>query len=248
MLTQYQLTLSPGKPCFITPEWSFRFYAALLEKAPREFGDRVHEDAVTPVSQYLQVYGDKILWMVNLLGECSEKTLCPVLDALEQITLRDSGRQIPLPVTEKKRESIADVDELFARSTGGGEHCLRFCTPTAFKSQQKYLILPSARLILQNLIRRWNGCITECPIEDDNDEGLEAMAAGLYCGRYDLRSTSFRLKGHTIPGFTGELTLQNQLQGFHRELADALLYFSTYAGVGIKTTLGMGGVIHHQNI
>ena len=40
----------------------------------------------------------------------------------------------------------------------------------------------------------------------------------------------------------GELTLENRLSGFHRQLADVLLLFSGYSGVGIKTALGMGGV------
>ena len=42
----------------------------------------------------------------------------------------------------------------------------------------------------------------------------------------------------------GELTLANRLDGFQRQLADALLLFADDAGVGIKTTLGMGGVEH----
>jgi CRISPR/Cas system endoribonuclease Cas6 (RAMP superfamily) len=32
------------------------------------------------------------------------------------------------------------------------------------------------------------------------------------------------------------------LSGFHKQLANALLAFGTYSGVGIKTTLGMGGL------
>ena len=41
------------------------------------------------------------------------------------------------------------------------------------------------------------------------------------------------------------MTLDNRLSGFHRELVGALLTFAGYAGVGIKTSLGMGGVTHH---
>ena len=54
----------------------------------------------------------------------------------------------------------------------------------------------------------------------------------------------YYLKGSSIPGFVGELTLENRLEGFQRQLADALLLFADHAGVGIKTTLGMGGVEH----
>ena len=40
------------------------------------------------------------------------------------------------------------------------------------------------------------------------------------------------------------IVLENKSEGFHRLLTDALLQFSAYAGVGVKTTLGMGGVEH----
>lgn len=73
---------------------------------------------------------------------------------------------------------------------------------------------------------------------------MEAMAVGLLCRRFQLRDRTFFLKGNAIPGFVGEMTLDNRLSGFHRELAGALLTFAGYAGVGIKTSLGMGGVEH----
>ena len=39
-----------------------------------------------------------------------------------------------------------------------------------------------------------------------------------------------------------ELTLKCRLDGFHLTMANLLLHFAPYAGVGIKTALGMGGV------
>ena len=72
------------------------------------------------------------------------------------------------------------------------------------------------------------------------------MADGLLCSRFALHDQSYCLKGKRIPGFVGSMTLENKLAGFHRELADALLVFAGYAGVGIKTALGMGGVIHRM--
>ena len=62
------------------------------------------------------------------------------------------------------------------------------------------------------------------------------------------KCADYVLKGSPIPGFVGELTLENRLEGFHRELADALLCFAPFSGVGIKTTLGMGGVEHMDHL
>ena len=70
------------------------------------------------------------------------------------------------------------------------------------------------------------------------------MAEGILCSRLCLQDDHYRLKRQTIPGFIGTLLLENRLSGFHAQLANVLLLFAGYAGVGIKTTLGMGGVLH----
>ena len=121
---------------------------------------------------------------------------------------------------------------------------MEFRTASAFKSRGKYQVLPTSRLILQNLIQKWNGSFPDCPIEDEDGQGMEAMADGLLYRRFQLYDRTYFLKGNAVPGFVGTVTLENCLSGFHRELADALLTFAGYAGVGIKTSLGMGGVIH----
>lgn len=241
MLTQYQLTLAPDKSCRPRPEWGYRLYAALLEEASASFGDRVHRDAVTPVSQFLAVRSGTLLWTVSLLGGDSESALCPVLERAEGFYLQKDG--VALSVQDRRVRTVTDVDGLLALGAAhSGDHRLCFCTATAFKSQGQYLNLPTSRLIVQSLIKKWNGCFPDCPIEDDGGEGMEALAAGLRCRQFRLRDRMYYLKGSSIPGFVGELTLENRLTGFHRQLAGALLLFSAYAGVGIKTTLGMGGV------
>ena len=79
-------------------------------------------------------------------------------------------------------------------------------------------------------------------IEDEDGEGIQAIANGLRIAEYRLSSRDYLLKGQSIPGFTGELTLKCRLDGFHLTMANLLLHFAPYAGVDIKTALGMGGV------
>ena len=83
---------------------------------------------------------------------------------------------------------------------------------------------------------------THVKIEDEDGEGIQAIANGLRIADYRLSSRDYLLKGQSIPGFTGELTLKCRLDGFHLTMANLLLHFAPYAGVGIKTALGMGGV------
>ena len=246
MLTQYQITLDAESHTKPRSEWAYRLYAALLERAPQGFASSTHHDGITPLSQFLTINSNGTLtWTVNLLGVKSEAALSETLSAVESLTL---NRGITLYVRGHKRKYIADVDALFAQTTlNSGLHLLTFQTSTAFKSQGRYLNLPSSRLVLQSLIKQWNGCFTDCPIEDEDGQGIDAMAAGIRLRRFNLQDRIYYLKGNSIPGFTGFIELDNRLEGFQHCLADALLLFSEYAGIGIKTTLGMGGISHRYN-
>lgn len=247
LLTQYEITLSSDQSA-PRSEWAYRLYAALLENAPSEFGTLVHQNTVVPVSQFFVPKAGMWCWTVNLLGENCARVLSPCLER-ERAYYLDKDHAC-LRVEKLERHIVEDVDTLFAlaEKSKGNPHILRFQTPTAFKSQRRYVTLPSPWLLIQNLMNRWNGCITQCPIEDADGQGLHALANGLVFRQFQLESQVYHLKGNGIPGFVGELTVENKLQGFHQQLADALLLFAAYSGVGIKTTLGMGGIEAVQSV
>lgn len=246
MLTQYRLTLSADCPCRPQPEWGYRLYAALLDTAPAAFGQQVHQDAVTPVSQYLTVDNGAAHWHITLLGRECQECLGPILWESTGFFLQNGG--VLLRVAERSAETVSSVEELLGWAEGcAGNHRLAFRTATAFKSRGQYLNLPTSRLMIQSLIKKWNGCFPDCPIEDEDGQGMEALAVGIRCRSFRLYDRAFFLKGNAVPGFVGTMVLENHLRGFHRLLADALLRFSGYAGLGIKTTLGMGGV-EYQSI
>ena len=240
MLTQYRLTLCSDELPQLTPEWGYRLYSALLAQAPPAFSRRVHADAVTPVSQFLICEGAPV-WTVTLLGQEAEAALGELLETCSFFRLEKHG--LRLQVAHRTRRSVADVEELFRQAeSSAGMYRLRFCTPAAFKSRGQYLNLPTSRLMVCNLVKKWNGSVPDCFIEDTDGAGLDAIAEGLFWREFALRSENYYLKGHRIPGFVGTAAVENQLSGFHRQLANALILFSSYAGVGIKTALGMGGV------
>ena len=240
MITQFRMRLDTAGTA-LTASDAYRLYAALLELAPADFGEQVHEGAITPISQHLRYDGGRSIWTVNLLGETAETALAPALARCETLQLHALNTR--LRITERRERHLADADALFAAAAHReAETRLRFVTPTVFKSRGTYVLLPSTRLILQSLMKTWNGVFPDCPIEDEDGEGLAAMAEGLRVSAFSLRDSRFRMKGQSIPGFVGSITLENRLGGFHRQLADALLYLAPYTGVGAKTTLGMGGV------
>lgn len=236
MLTQYRLTLHANRPVQLS--WAYLLYASLLRKAPHEIGQKWHQTGWTPVSQHLTAEGASCLWTVNLLDQESEAALSDILTQADRFQLH---RSVTLSVQARQRTSIPDMDALLQQISGcSGRHRLTFRTPTAFKSQKKYCNLPTVRLLLQSLIRSWN----LCGFPTIPEEALASLSDGLSFRHFTLKDQDYFLKGHGIPGFTGTLELENSLSGADRQLVNALLYFSQFAGIGIKTTLGMGGAEH----
>ncbi len=242
MLTRFSFSLQPDRDCRPRQEWGYRLYSALLEETPQSFGLEAHSGGITPVSQFLKLErGGLLSWNVALLGQNAEGSLYDTLETLRELRLEKDG--VSFAVVKNSISRIPSAEALLdAAAQQSGMHQLYFRTSTAFRSRGQYLNLPTTRLIVQSLIKKWNGCVSECPIDDENGEGMEAIAAGLRCRSFQIRNQMFYLKGNSVPGFVGEITLENRLSGFHRQLADALLIFSEYAGIGIKTTLGMGGI------
>lgn len=240
MITQYRLKLQT-EGGDLTREDAYHLYALLLEMAPADCRQALHESERTPFSQYLRTSGKETVWTVSLLGSEAESLLQNALETIRTFTLRTGN--LNCLVKERVCFRIESYEALFsAGAANKGDWTLRFETPAVFKSRGAYVLLPSTHLILQSLLNKWNAAFPECPIEDEDGMGLAAMAEGLRVERYRLNSTVYRLKGNLIPGFEGSLTLHSLLQGFHRELADALLAFAPYCGLGAKTALGMGGI------
>ena len=242
MLKKFQLTLRPDAPCAPRAHWAYLLYASLLEQVPPAYGAALHHDGTTPMTQYLTPQPDgTLLWTVTLLGKTAREEVSPILETQTRYPLRKYQRS--LEVVQQSCQSIETLDQLLAMAQTDQNHRLCFVTPAAFRQQNYYRLLPEPRLILQSQLKKWNGCFPECPIEDMGG-GLEAMAAGLVLEDLHLNRSFYRLKGTSIPGFVGSIVLSNHLDGFHQLLANALLEFSGFAGVGIKTALGMGGTIH----
>ena len=119
---------------------------------------------------------------------------------------------------------------------------VQFITPTAFKSRGLYAIMPTMKLILQNLLMHYG------QVYDNNKEGYEeTIDYAEQCTRilaYNLHSNYFgNISGGSkrIPAFVGTMTIGLRGPEMATGLVRMLLRFGEYAGVGIKTSMGMGG-------
>ena len=243
MITQlsYHVTVPDG----IVPSssWGYWLYAALMDLIPGALAERCHQPGMTPFSQYFLPGRDRrtARWTVTALTQEAEEELIPRLEQCTEVNLRELSCRLALSVQE--RHTFSHVQDFLAHAEGlpdRGCHTLQIVTPTAFKHNGRYQMIPDVHQILRSFVQKWNQVAPRYALSDD--DALRMLEERLLIRDYRLKSCRFDLKSQRIPGFQGTLWLQNHLPAPLMELWKVLLLFSNYAGLGIKTALGMGGV------
>lgn len=224
--------------------WGYWLYSALMERIRPEIADFFHNQELTPMSQYIVTEGNgqSARWVVCVLGSDAEELLLPELEKLDNIQLRGCNRPFALKLIS--REYMADLNTFLERASqlpDETSHQLRILTPASFKSAGKYMIYPQIGLVLNNLAMRWNAIAPQYLISDS--DAMRMMEERIWIRDYKLQTCRFELKDIRIPGFCGLIWLQNRLPAPLMEIWKCLLLFSDYAGIGIKTALGMGATV-----
>lgn len=162
-----------------------------------------------------------------------------MLESIFCIALRQTTLQAAL--LDKRCFASAQELVLYARELRlPSRVIIRFHTTSSFKQDGSYVIFPQERLLLRSLLAKWNAWFPEYSLDDE--DAAAALERGVRITDYQLRSGRYTLKSARIPGFSGRLTLSSSLSAPMQEVWNLLLVFSTLCGIGIKTTLGMGGV------
>lgn len=234
------LTGSSGeKPSFYL---SSLFQGALMERVDSSYAEKMHETGLHPYSQNLQFRENQVIWTVSALNREAGKFLISGLEADDFQSVRIKDHQETFSVVEKKTQSLS-YDELIRKYyLGQCGHILKleFLTPTSFKSKGRYQLFPSARLIFQNLMQKYDQASGESTIY--SEEMVREFEQYSEIVGYRLRSTSFSMEGVRIPSFLGTVTIRIRGPQQMANVAWMLAAFGEYSGVGIKTGAGMGGM------
>lgn len=132
---------------------------------------------------------------------------------------------------------LATEQELLAEAVPAGRVTLRFAPPTTFRTGDMNLLFPLPTSVFGSLARKWEAfCATALPANLDAFL-LEQVATE----RYELETQVVHYSGHQFNGFVGDCQFRllhpDPLYG--RAIA-ALAGFALFAGVGQKTTQGLG--------
>lgn len=147
-------------------------------------------------------------------------------------------RKIRKPyITDK---NIKSYRNLFEESKPQMRIMFEFITPTTFKKGKYDWLIPDPKLIFKGLIRKWQ-TFSDFGIDIDLREVVKnkVIVAGAWIGTKRIEFSDFGWVG----GFTGSVILHLDTEE-ERALRwlNALARFAEFAGVGRKTTMGLGQV------
>ncbi len=215
-----------------------------MECIDTDYAKALHEAPFNPYSQYCfkDKEGGKLIWHISALTcEAAEYIVDPLIkrDSFEIRGLNSIYTVVQQETKSIPLKALTDIIQSQSREKAS----IRFVTPTAFKSKGQYVFMPSARLIFQNLLMHYSQ-IYEGSKEVD-EETISYMDRHASISSYNLRSQYFTHamnESRKVPSFVGTMTLSFKGPQTVGGLAKMLLKFGEYAGVGIKTSMGMGGI------
>lgn len=235
MITSYRLELS--KP--LRPSDGYKLYAWLLTQIPSDTADALHSQQDHPISQYVMFDKERnaSIWQVNLLTDEAVSVFSPALERVQSISLNTDDISI---VSKSASETCFRGIIEKAHQEPHSQAELHFITASSFKQNGRYVIFPQEKLIIQSLVNRWNLFCDAYPLEDA--DALRMLEDGIVISDYSLKTVRFHLKNVYIPAFVGKVTVSSRLPVPLAEVWQSVLLWANYCGIGIKTTLGMGGI------
>ncbi|MCM1415501.1 MAG: CRISPR-associated endoribonuclease Cas6 [bacterium] len=220
---------------------SSNMQGVLMEQLESAYAEQLHESRLKPYSQYI-IGGSQKEWVVTTLTqEAYQKVIRPLMaESFQTFHIEKRGMHVNIQAKEIKTiDKKVLLDEFYSEEYDRYLH-LEFLTPTAFKSNGQYVIMPDIRLIFQSLMNKYSTASDDMDMYDA--ETLEQLIYSSKIVQYRLRSTSFPLEGVKIPAFKGELSIKITGSSTMAKYARLLVRFGEYSGVGIKTAIGMGAL------
>lgn len=222
-------------------QMSSLFHGVLMELLPGEYVEYLHLSQLHPYTQHLEYREGSWYWIICCLNEEATRTIIQEsLWNIEEITIKK--REMHIDILQKKYTELTYremMDEFYEKDAERYIQ-LHFVSPTAFKQRGCYIFYPYLRCIFQSLMNKYDAAVKEQTMVDEDT--LEQLCTGAQIVRYDLKSTTFSLEGVKIPSFIGKITIKITGTQTMANFAHMLFEFGEYAGVGIKTALGMGYV------
>ena len=222
---------------------SSNLQGVLFENISEEYAAKMHQQSFHPYSQNLIREDGRLVWQVSCLTEESYREIIMRLAEPAFSSFVVNGSEEIRVEIAKKDINVTSRTELlkrFQNIDAEKQIKIKFMTPTAFRQNGMYTILPELRLLYQSLMMRYSA--TSSTVDMNDEDMLNDLVANTFISRHRLQSRHFPMQGTLIPGFTGSITVGVRGSETIARFARLLLEFGEYSGVGVKTSMGMGAI------
>ena len=135
--------------------------------------------------------------------------------------------------------SFAELyDNVISDSRLSQKLSLQFYSPTTFRSQGANYPLPDPQKVFLNLLQKWN---YYSPVNLGDNFG-EFIMSNVFPSAYNISTKIMHFSNYKQVGFVGKCSfgIKRQNEDITVKVLRLLAEFAFYAGVGYKTTMGMG--------
>ncbi len=239
MLARLSLTLNNPE---VNYKQSSNLQGVIMEHIDTNYAEVLHSQGVNPYSQSVQKKDGKTIWHINTLqSEAYEKIILPFLsESFHSFSIKKKDMTVEIEDKSLKTVQKKSLMNEFYEGNGSKYINVEFLTPTAFKSGGKYVFFPDIRLMYSSLMNRY-GSVSK-GVEMWDEDTLELLTQSSEIAHYRLKSCLFPMEKITVPGFTGTITIKLHGNRVMNNYANLLFSFGEYAGIGIKTSMGMGSI------
>lgn len=185
--------------------------------------------------------GQRICYRIGLLND---ELISSVSHAMNKAMITGPVviANLPMSIKAIRLLNTEDVDNLKQNAIMSADKLrnfrIDFQTLTSFRSDGRSLLFPEPRLIISSLYRSWR-------IAGGHEVPgtiLRKLAENVFPARYDMHTGMLDMGNFLLSGFIGFCIYEADkcLDQDERVLLMSLLGTVPYAGIGYKTTMGMG--------
>lgn len=209
----------------------------VLRSLDPQLARHIHDsDGPKPLSASpLERNGDDYRFSIGALTrECLGALVGALGEAAEQERLALAGAEAHVTNVEVISTTY---EKLHDRASQGNHVNLDFLSPTLFRRSGQSLVLPLPELVFASLLRTWNAF---SPLQLPPYETVDLQTLMIAQHRLHTRMTDFG--SYRLVGFLGEVRylIPRDTPALFRHAINCLADYAFFAGVGYRTTMGMG--------
>lgn len=215
-------------------------HGVIMDMLSKEMIEFLHTSSkYSPLKQRVLFRGEEIEWEIVLLDDELSKQIQTYFINNEKIVIKRHDLTLPIINYSVNKIDIQNlIDKHFSDDKPSKYIKLHVRTPMSFKSNGRYEIFPSTKMMYRSTMLLFDAFFDEYQMHDH--ETLNYIQENVTIINYNMKSTRFHLEGVKIPSFIGQMTLKIDGAKTFVQLINFLTEFGSLTGIGIKTSIGMG--------